>query len=94
MLKNPLPISFVGRPSTDRVSLNNVLVVHKMPVPFHLSTKGDNHYIIDVGREAFNFSYSDPLKYDWRKHYRRVFPERYHSHPYFKDNHKIYIAGI
>ena len=68
MLKNPLPISFVGRPSTDRVSLNNVLVVHKMPVPFHLSTKGDNRYIIGVGREAFNISheyiyfYALPLK--------------------------------
>ena len=93
MLKNPLPISFVGRPSTDRVSLNNVLVVHKMPVPFHLSTKGDNHYIIGVGREAFNIYGGDPLG-QWRKHYRRVFPERYHSHPYCKDNHKIYIAGI
>ena len=38
-LKNPLPLSMVGHPSFHTVLLQNVLVVHKFPVPFHLTVK-------------------------------------------------------
>ena len=83
MLKNPLPLSFVGRPDGDKIFLNKVLVVHKFPVPFHLSTKADPDYIIGVGGEAFSFAAQLRNQCRWKHDYRRFFPQRYHSHPYF-----------
>ena len=95
MLKNPIKVKLLkatkdtkgrnlGRGQGVEIELRNVLVVKKLPVPLHISTKAD-WSVLDTGGFDPNFA-------DNRKMQKGNFPQRFRDHPYWIPNGVHYIG--
>lgn len=75
-------------PQTFKVdlALANVLVIDALPVPLHVSMKALTE-AAEAGSKASTALYLYINRHnDWKRDYVTVFPERFHSHPYFTSN--------
>ena len=85
MLSKRLPVSIYAGPTQGwlRAKLQNILVIDKLPVPIHVSSKALKLY---PDSEVMYGSLRVQLK-------KSTFPTSFHSHPYWIDDESMYTIG-